>query len=112
MSEHAVAVQATQVDGLVPQIVDCLNIADGAAAGAHDDIRSQVAADPAQPRGTDRAGIHRSGPNALGQGASGQGQGGKPRDEGARRFEARPAKVDKPVDPDNPFAVLMGLKIK
>ena len=41
----------------------------------------------------------------------GKDQGAKPRDEGAKRYESRPARVDK-VDPDNPFAVLMGLKIK
>ncbi len=37
------------------------------------------------------------------------GTSGKPRDEGPKRFEARPAKVDK-IDPDNPFAVLLTLK--
>ncbi len=45
----------------------------------------------------------------------GGGQGGKPRQDkpqGPRSFEARPKK-DKPIDPDNPFAVaLMGLKDK
>ncbi|OWY16232.1 hypothetical protein B6V73_13740 [Thioclava sp. JM3] len=37
-------------------------------------------------------------------------KGGKP--QGARNFEARPPKKDKPVDPDNPFAVLAALKDK
>jgi ATP-dependent RNA helicase SUPV3L1/SUV3 len=36
---------------------------------------------------------------------------GKPRDEEkARHFEARPPKKDKPIDPDNPFAVLAALR--
>ncbi|WP_120502033.1 helicase-related protein [Roseovarius sp. EL26] len=53
-------------------------------------------------------------------------QGGKPkgkpgnkpkgkgrRDDGPRQFQARPAKKEKPIDPDNPFAAaLMGLKDK
>ena len=45
------------------------------------------------------------------QGRDSQGHGGgKPRDEGARRYESRPPRVEKPIDPDNPFAVLMALK--
>ena len=34
---------------------------------------------------------------------------GQKRDDGPKRFEARPARVDK-IDPDNPFAVLLALK--
>ncbi|KEO60974.1 helicase-related protein [Thioclava indica] len=37
-------------------------------------------------------------------------KGGKP--DQARNFEARPPKKDKPIDPDNPFAVLAALKDK
>jgi ATP-dependent RNA helicase SUPV3L1/SUV3 len=36
--------------------------------------------------------------------------GGKP--QGAKTFEARPPRVEKPIDPDNPFAVLAALKNK
>ena len=38
----------------------------------------------------------------------------KPRDrsEGTKTFEARPPRVEKPIDPDNPFAVLAALKSK
>lgn len=52
----------------------------------------------------------------------GQGEGkprgkpkgkGKPRNEGAKKFSARPPKKEKAIDPDNPFAAaLMGLKTK
>jgi ATP-dependent RNA helicase SUPV3L1/SUV3 len=39
--------------------------------------------------------------------------GDKPGDKSERRFEARPPKKDKPIDPDNPFAAaLMGFKSK
>ncbi|MCB5408408.1 helicase [Pseudogemmobacter sp. CC-YST710] len=53
-----------------------------------------------------------------------RGEGGKPegkgkgprrddrRNEGAKNFEARPPKKDRPIDPDNPFAALMALKGK
>ena len=48
------------------------------------------------------------------------GKGGKPFDKNRERdqspkthfFEARPPRAEKPVDPDNPFAVLMALKSK
>ncbi|MDU8927502.1 helicase-related protein [Alisedimentitalea sp. MJ-SS2] len=56
-------------------------------------------------------------PRGKGQGKL-KGKGGKPRREGgkpqgARRFESKPPKKDKPIDPDNPFAAaLMGLKDK
>ncbi|MBC2833907.1 helicase-related protein [Paragemmobacter straminiformis] len=35
-------------------------------------------------------------------------RGGKP--QGAKSFEARPPRAEKPIDPDNPFAVLAALK--
>jgi ATP-dependent RNA helicase SUPV3L1/SUV3 len=36
---------------------------------------------------------------------------GKPKPQGAKTFEARPPRKEKPIDPDNPFAAaLMGLK--
>ncbi len=39
--------------------------------------------------------------------------GGKDDNKGGqRKFEAKPAKKDKPIDPDNPFAALMALKEK
>lgn len=48
-----------------------------------------------------------------------RGKGGKPKGKpprdggGGRKFESRPPKKDKPIDPDNPFAAaLMGLKDK
>ncbi|KFE36706.1 helicase-related protein [Thioclava atlantica] len=43
------------------------------------------------------------------QGKKGK-KGGKP--QGPRNFEARPPRKEKPVDPDNPFAVLAALKDK
>lgn len=42
-------------------------------------------------------------------------QGGKPggnRDDKPKTFESRPARIEKPIDPDNPFAALMALKNK
>lgn len=47
-----------------------------------------------------------------------KGKGGKPerrdgnKPGGAKAFEARPPRVEKPIDPDNPFAVLAALKTK
>jgi ATP-dependent RNA helicase SUPV3L1/SUV3 len=46
------------------------------------------------------------------------GKGGKPerrdggKPQGAKSFEARPPRAEKPIDPDNPFAVLAALKAK
>ncbi len=49
-------------------------------------------------------------------GKHGDGKHGKPnrdRDaKGGKSFEARPPRPEKPIDPDNPFAVLMALKNK
>lgn len=46
------------------------------------------------------------------KGGKGHG-GGKPeRREGGKSFEARPPRPEKPIDPDNPFAVLAALKTK
>jgi ATP-dependent RNA helicase SUPV3L1/SUV3 len=43
----------------------------------------------------------------------GDHKGGKPqRDERQKSFEARPPRVEKPIDPDNPFAALLALKGK
>ncbi|MEY8119413.1 helicase-related protein [Falsihalocynthiibacter sp. BN13B15] len=40
-------------------------------------------------------------------------KGGKPAPQGGKNFQARPPKKEKPIDPDNPFAMaLMGLKDK
>ena len=47
------------------------------------------------------------------KGGKPQGKGGKPdRVETPRAFEARPPRVEKPIDPDNPFAALLALKGK
>lgn len=47
------------------------------------------------------------------RGDRGDRKGGKPnRDDRQKSFEARPPRVEKPVDPDNPFAALMALKGK
>ncbi|SPF78409.1 helicase-related protein [Pseudoprimorskyibacter insulae] len=66
-------------------------------------------ADRNQPRGErgdrgDRGGF-------KGKGKGGKPKG-KPRDQGPKTYEARPPKKEKPIDPDNPFAALMGLKGK
>jgi ATP-dependent RNA helicase SUPV3L1/SUV3 len=39
------------------------------------------------------------------------GKGG-PKSGGAKVYEARPPRKEKPIDPDNPFAALMALKDK
>jgi ATP-dependent RNA helicase SUPV3L1/SUV3 len=70
-----------------------------------------------------RGNARRDGQNAprgdhKGKGGKGKPKGGKrggPRDnaQGGRKFEARPPKKEKAIDPDNPFAAaLMGLKDK
>ncbi len=44
-----------------------------------------------------------------------RGKGGPPRkdrDEGKKTYEARPPRVEKPIDPDNPFAVLAALRLR
>ena len=42
-----------------------------------------------------------------------KGKAQPPRDSGAKTFQARPPKKEKPIDPDNPFAAaLMGLRTK
>ncbi|WP_270729186.1 helicase-related protein [Shimia sp. Alg240-R146] len=65
-------------------------------------------------RRNDREG-GQGGPRGKGgkpQGRAG-GKGGPRRDTGAKKFEARPPKKEKAIDPDNPFAAaLMGLKNK
>jgi ATP-dependent RNA helicase SUPV3L1/SUV3 len=66
-----------------------------------------------RPQGDRPQGERREGgkPKHGGKGHSG---GGKPerRNEGAKSFEARPPRAEKPIDPDNPFAVLAALKTK
>jgi ATP-dependent RNA helicase SUPV3L1/SUV3 len=64
---------------------------------------------PARPKG-DR-------PQGDRKGGKPHAKGGKPerpdnRSDKPRAFEARPARVEKPIDPDNPFAALMALKGK
>ena len=81
-----------------------------------------------RPRGDKPQGDRPQGDRPQGQGKP-EGQrrdhakGGKPqgerygkpgadRDSKPKSFEARPPRADKPIDPDNPFAVLMALKGK
>jgi ATP-dependent RNA helicase SUPV3L1/SUV3 len=58
------------------------------------------------------------GPKGKGRGEGGKGgprggKGAKPGNDNPRKFEARPPRHEKPIDPDNPFAqALMGLKDK
>jgi ATP-dependent RNA helicase SUPV3L1/SUV3 len=63
------------------------------------------------------------GGEGRGEGKGGDRKGGKPRGKDGKdgrkekpvntyHFEARPPKKEKPIDPDNPFAVLMALKDK
>ncbi|WP_372605155.1 helicase-related protein [Actibacterium sp.] len=43
----------------------------------------------------------------------GKGKGGKPQQQGAKSYQARPPRKEKPIDPDNPFAAaLMGFRDK
>ncbi|MFT6785653.1 MAG: ATP-dependent RNA helicase SUPV3L1/SUV3 [Dinoroseobacter sp.] len=65
----------------------------------------------------DRKGGGGGGPKGKGRGEGGKGgprgKGPKPGNDGPRKFEARPPRHEKPIDPDNPFAqALMGLKDK
>ncbi|TQS73235.1 hypothetical protein ERN12_05580 [Rhodobacteraceae bacterium] len=78
----------------------------------------------AQNRGPRRDGNTTAGSGAKPDGGGRRrdgGGGGKPKGKGApkgaqkggnRKFEARPPKKEKPIDPDNPFAVLAQLKDK
>ena len=50
-----------------------------------------------------------------GKGGKPDGKGGKPqgdRNQGGKTYEARPPRAEKPIDPDNPFAALLALKVK
>ncbi|MGR3714702.1 MAG: helicase-related protein [Shimia sp.] len=65
-------------------------------------------------RDGERAG-GQGGDRPRGKGGKPQGKGGKGgrRDNGPKKFEARPPRKEKAIDPDNPFAAaLMGLKTK
>ncbi len=61
---------------------------------------------PPRPERKDRPqGKHRDRPEGKGE-RGGKGKGGP---QGPRNFEARPPRAEKPIDPDNPFAVLAAL---
>ncbi len=69
---------------------------------------------PRRDRGGQQGGGRRDqqGDKPRGKGKP-KGKGGPRRDTGAKQFQARPPKKEKPIDPDNPFAAaLMGLKDK
>ncbi|WBU52497.1 helicase-related protein [Paracoccus sp. SCSIO 75233] len=82
---------------------------------------------PRSPRGA-QGGPRRQGARADGDQRSGKPKGDRPkggkpkggkpgrgkndRGDKAKNFSARPPKADKPIDPDNPFAVLAALKDK
>ncbi|MGL4309551.1 MAG: helicase-related protein, partial [Paracoccaceae bacterium] len=68
-----------------------------------------------KPRGDKPRGDRPQGDRPQGErGDRFKGKGGKPdsRDDRQKSFEARPPRAEKPIDPDNPFAVLMALKGK
>ncbi|MEM8553662.1 MAG: disulfide oxidoreductase, partial [Pseudomonadota bacterium] len=70
-----------------------------------------------KPRGRSQDGgkPQRSKGSGKPQGKPGHKHGGKrpPKDQGAKTYSAKPARKEKPIDPDNPFAAaLMGLKDK
>ena len=68
---------------------------------------------PARPQGERPKGDRPKGDRPKGDRPRDDRKGGKPdRKEQPRAFEARPARVEKPIDPDNPFAALMALKGK
>jgi ATP-dependent RNA helicase SUPV3L1/SUV3 len=63
-----------------------------------------------RPQGEARSDNRKPYPKAGGR-DGGKYEGGKPEAKPQRSFEARPPRVEKPVDPDNPFAVLAALKL-
>lgn len=69
---------------------------------------------PKREGGGDRPqGERREGGKPKGGGKGGKPErrdGGKP--QGAKSYESRPPRAEKPIDPDNPFAVLAALKAK
>ncbi len=102
---------------------------DGGRDGGRDGNRGGDAGSAPAPREGAEAGRRRDGgkPEFRGDRDKGDGKfggkpkgkgkfGGKPRhddaDKGARQFEARPPRKEKPMDPDSPFAVLAALRDK
>ncbi|QCO57658.1 helicase (plasmid) [Pseudorhodobacter turbinis] len=73
-------------------------------------------ADGAAPRGERPAGQGKRPDGGKGKrpegGFKGKGKGGKPPQKGPQKFESRPARAEKKIDPDNPFAALAALKGK
>ena len=68
---------------------------------------------PQGERSGERAGKPQGERGDRGGDRGGDRKGGKPnRDDRQKSFEARPPRVEKPIDPDNPFAALMALKGK
>ena len=75
-----------------------------------------------QPRRDKPQGDRPRGERKEGEGRKDFGKGGKPGGKGKRdgakdaprehKFEARPPRAEKPIDPDNPFAALLALKGK
>ncbi len=83
--------------------------------------RRPAKADGAKPEGVTVDGTKTEGAKPEGERRRDHGpKGGKPFDKNRERerpkqsytFEARPPRVEKPIDPDNPFAALMALKGK
>ncbi len=69
-----------------------------------------------KPRGDKPQGDRPHGDKPRGDRPQGEGYKGKgktdPKHDRQKTFEARPPRPEKPIDPDNPFAVLMALKGK
>jgi ATP-dependent RNA helicase SUPV3L1/SUV3 len=94
----------------------------GRAGGGRRQGNADAAGEGARPRGRGKQGDKAAGrqggkPGGKTGGKPGGKQGGKrgdgPRGDKAKKFEARPPRREKPIDPDNPFAAaLMGLKDK
>ncbi|MEQ9695441.1 helicase-related protein [Shimia sp. SDUM112013] len=72
----------------------------------------QAGRGPRRDRGQQGGGRHDQGDKPRGKGGKPKGKGPR-RDAGPKKFEARPPRKEKAIDPDNPFAAaLMGLKDK
>ncbi len=84
--------------------------AEGGAEGAPNEPRK----DRGEFKGNRRDGDRKGGERGDRKGGDFKGgDRGKPRDDfKPKSFESRPARPDKPIDPDNPFAALMALKGK
>ena len=110
------AAAAVPADGSTPVVGDAAPV-DAKPDGARRDRRN----DRPNSGGADKGGF-KGKPKFDGNRGDRNDRGGKPGnfpprgkdqgEKGQKTYETRPPRVEKPIDPDNPFAVLAALKLK